>query len=241
MSVDIRNGVFILDGREVSYRLERRKGRRSVSIYVDPRDGLLLRTHPRFPLREVEEVLRGEEDWIRDKLRWQEDWLQNHPERHFVSGEDLPLLGENWTLELRKDASRRRARVLAENGRILLELPMGGNARHVMDNWMRRLARRLVLARVEHWSSRIGRSPRRVTLRDMSSRWGSCSSTGNLSFNWKLVMAPPEILDYIVVHELCHFVHPNHSKDFWDLVESYLPDYEAPRRWLRRKGATLYF
>ncbi len=241
MSVDIREGVFELDGRDVPFRLERRKGRRKVSILVEPRAGLILRTPRRFPLREVEETLRGEEDWIRDKLIWRQDWLDRHPERRFVSGETLPLLGEDWTLEIHRDPGRRRARILAKDGVIRVDLPRQADARHVLEAWMRRLARRIVIARVKHWSARVGKRPRKVALRDTRSRWGSCSSAGNLSFNWKLIMAPPEALDYVVVHELCHFVHLDHSPAFWTLVKRYLPEYERPRRWLSDEGSRLYF
>ena len=241
MSLDIREGVFVLDGRDIPFRLERRKGRRRVSIFVEPRQGLVLRTPPRFPLREVEETLRGEENWIRDKLLWRENWLSEHPERRFVSGETLLLLGEEWALEIHRDPLRKRAHIQAKNGIIRVDLSRSADARSVLEAWMRRLARRIVLARVDHWSARIGKRAGRVTLRDTRSRWGSCSSTGNLSFNWKLIMVPPEALDYVVVHELCHFVHLDHSPDYWALVEGYLPDFAVQRRWLSDEGARLYF
>ncbi len=241
MSLDIREGIFVLDGRDIPFRLERRKGRRRVSIFVEPRQGLILRTPPRFPLRDVEETLREEEDWIRDKLLWRENWLAEHPERRFVTGETLLLLGEEWTLDIHRDPLRKRAQIQASDGIIRVDLSRSADARSVLEAWMRRLARRIVLARVDHWSARVGKRARRVTLRDTRSRWGSCSSTGNLSFSWKLIMAPPEVLDYVVVHELCHFVHLDHSPAYWALVERYLPDYASLRRWLSDEGARLYF
>lgn len=80
-----------------------------------------------------------------------------------------------------------------------------------------------------------------ITIREQKTRWGSCSSNGTLSFNWKLMLAPPRVLDYVVVHELCHFKHMNHSKDFWALVESILPDYKEYRSWLKEHGSDLHF
>lgn len=79
----------------------------------------------------------------------------------------------------------------------------------------------------------------RVTIRDQKTRWGSCSSKGTLSFNWKLYLAPPQCLDYVVVHELCHLVEMNHSPAFWSLVESIMPDYRTWKKWLRENGHTL--
>lgn len=80
-----------------------------------------------------------------------------------------------------------------------------------------------------------------ITIREQKTRWGSCSSTGTLSFNWRLMLAPPRVLDYVVVHELCHFKYMNHSKDFWALVESILPDYREYRSWLKEHGSDLHF
>lgn len=81
----------------------------------------------------------------------------------------------------------------------------------------------------------------RVRVAMQRTRWGSCSSRGTLSFNVRLYLAPPEALDYVVVHELCHLVHMNHSKEFWALVESIMPDYKVWRRWLRENGNSLHF
>ena len=78
-----------------------------------------------------------------------------------------------------------------------------------------------------------------ITIRDQKTRWGSCSSSGTLSFNYRLIFAPPAILDYVVVHELCHLTHMNHSRDFWNMVESVLPDYKERRQWLKEHGQEL--
>ncbi len=74
----------------------------------------------------------------------------------------------------------------------------------------------------------------KVTIRDQRTRWGSCSSRGTLSFNWRLIMAPPDVMDYVVVHELCHLIEPNHSRKFWQLLAGLLPDFRQPRLWLKR-------
>lgn len=79
-----------------------------------------------------------------------------------------------------------------------------------------------------------------ITIREQKTRWGSCSSRGTLSFNWKLMLAPPRILDYVVVHELCHFKYMNHSREFWNMVGTVLPDYKESRRWLKEHGSQLH-
>lgn len=93
--------------------------------------------------------------------------------------------------------------------------------------------------RVYHFAHILGVSYGNITIRDQKTRWGSCSSKGNLSFNWRLILAPPNVLDYVVVHELCHRKEMNHSPKFWALVESVMPDYKQYRKWLKENGNKL--
>ncbi len=93
--------------------------------------------------------------------------------------------------------------------------------------------------RVAYYHTITGGEYTSITIRDQKTRWGSCSSTGTLSFNYRLIFAPPRILDYVVVHELCHLTHMNHSKDFWNMVASVMPEYKVHRKWLREHGHEL--
>ena len=107
---------------------------------------------------------------------------------------------------------------------------------------LRELARKAaeyIPGRVACYAPLIGVSYGRITIRNQRSRWGSCSSKGNLNFNWRLILAPGEVLDYVVVHELAHRREMNHSERFWRLVENILPDYQRQRRWLKENGETL--
>ncbi|MDE6404610.1 MAG: M48 family metallopeptidase [Lachnospiraceae bacterium] len=108
------------------------------------------------------------------------------------------------------------------------------------------LEKRYIAAAKEYFPKRAayflpltGGSFQRITIRDQKTRWGSCSAKGTLSFNWRLMLAPPAVLDYVVVHELCHLTHMDHSKAFWTLVESVCPDYRIHRKWLKEHGAEL--
>lgn len=108
------------------------------------------------------------------------------------------------------------------------------------------LTQRYIVAAKEYFPKRAayfrqftGGTYNRITIRDQKTRWGSCSAKGTLSFNWRLMLAPPAVLDYVVVHELCHLTHMNHSKAFWALVESVCPDYRTHRRWLKEHGQEL--
>jgi len=101
-------------------------------------------------------------------------------------------------------------------------------------------ARAVIVARVEHFSRIIGVRCRRICIKDPRSLWGSCSGKGRLNFSWRLVLAPPGVLDYVVIHELCHLMEMNHSKKFWYLVNRFCPDHKAQRRWLRANSELLH-
>ena len=100
----------------------------------------------------------------------------------------------------------------------------------------RQLARRVIGQRASYFAAKMGVTCGRISIREQKTRWGSCSGQGNLNFNWKLILMPPEILDYVVVHELAHRKQMNHSPAFWAEVERILPDWRERRRWLREKG-----
>lgn len=241
-----------IDGREQPYLLIRRLGRRRLTLSVEPRRGLVVLAPPRLAQATIEAFLVAEVAWWTARLAELAAWEAAHPLRAFVDGERLPLLGEAWLLRVSEEWGRTRSRVArmpsdAGSGEIRLLLPAGLDldarrtlAAAALEAWYRRLARELIAARAAHWARALRVTPAAITIRDTRSRWGSCSSSGRLSFSWRLVMAPPVVLDYLVVHELCHLKQSDHSERFWALVAEQIPDHERARRWLRRHGRELY-
>lgn len=148
-----------------------------------------------------------------------------------------------WVIAQVRRAAAARATVQGPDGTVLLEgrhvprheLPQG----EALERTLRARARAALEAAVARHAPRMGVRPAGMQVRAQRTRWGSCSRAGGLSFNWRLIQAPPEVLDYVVVHELAHRVHPNHSTAFWMLVHAHCPDYPAHRRWLRRHSALL--
>jgi len=147
-------------------------------------------------------------------------------------GDALPYLGAR--LELRPQAGRTRVR---RDGDALL-VP-AGDALLALERWYRRAARAEIAPRLDHAVAELGTSYAQLVIRDQRTRWGSCSSTGALSLNWRLLLAPEPVLDYVVWHEACHLRVPDHSRRFWALVALHCPGFDEPRRWLRAHGATL--
>lgn len=115
----------------------------------------------------------------------------------------------------------------------------GGDPLMTLTDWLKNLARIRILAALEARSQEMGLFPTRVSLRDQKTKWGACTSRGTVTFNWRLIMAPPEVLDYVVVHELAHLKELNHSPRFWAVVERYCPKWRIHRKWLTHNGHRL--
>ena len=154
----------------------------------------------------------------------------------FEPGALVPI--EGVERRLRHDGRHRGRLAVREN-----EAVAGGDVRHfrrrVRDGLIALGTERLG-EHVVRLSDRLGRRAARVSVRDTTSRWGSCSSSGTLSFSWRLILAPPEVLSYVVAHEAAHLVHLNHGKEFWALVERLMPDYRTPQTWLKEHGRGLH-
>lgn len=156
----------------------------------------------------------------------------------YKSGASFPYLGEEYTLEIRRYRSYVRPGVMAEGNKLVVLTARTEAAviEGAVKNWYEDRAKQILPARVEQYRRQLGETIGTVRIKNVKSRWGSCSSKRNLNFNWRLVMAPPEVLDYVVVHELCHLRQMNHSAAFWSLVEEILPDYKRRRDWLKTCG-----
>jgi predicted metal-dependent hydrolase len=169
----------------------------------------------------------------------------------------VPLLGRDLTLRVRVEPGRVRPHValreaptpepdgqleLAPPAELHVAVGAAGTAalRDALERWYRRRARAEVAPRLDAASARAGTAYTRLTIRGQRTRWASCSDSGAMSFNWRLLLAPEEILDYVVEHEVAHLEVMGHSRRFWALVERRCPDYRGHERWLRRYGSTLH-
>lgn len=144
---------------------------------------------------------------------------------------------QDWILEkvaLQKQRKQEREARAAES-----ESKYTPQQRAGLERRYRQAAKEYIPKRADYFAQRIGVSYERIRIAEQKTRWGSCSSRGTLSFNWKLMLAPPKVLDYVVVHELCHLIEMNHSPRFWNLVEEIIPDYKEYRKWLKDNGNTL--
>jgi predicted metal-dependent hydrolase len=210
------------------YRIRRSTRARRVRVTVDA-DGSVTVTLPRrAPDKAAAEAVRELAPWIAKRRRT----LARAAAENARTPGTLPYLGTTLTLH----AEPGRERVHRRGDTLLVPehdpLP-------AIERWYRRQARLEVAPRLDAATRRAGSRYTKLTIRGQRTRWASCSTTGAMSFNWRLLLAPPEILDYVVEHEVCHLEIMDHSPRFWALLEARVPHWRAHAAWLRRYGSTL--
>ncbi len=218
-----------VNGRRISYELHRSPRRRkNVTISIEG-DRVRVLAPARTPQQQIAEFVAQRADWIASHL---DSARPIGLRSQLGEGGLLPLLGVRYPVE----ASLAPFQFDGERFRVDVSKP---ERAAYAEAWLREYARDHFTAQVEHWSPIVGVQPKRLQIRNQKTRWGSASSRGTLSFNWRLIFAPPEIIDYVVVHELCHLIQPDHSPKYWALVESVMPDAQHHRRQLRELGDSL--
>ncbi|WP_136443149.1 M48 family metallopeptidase [Pacificoceanicola onchidii] len=175
----------------------------------------------------------------RDFVLSKEDWLRGHLDKHEAAaivslGQSLPIHGRNVALVPGSGRSVKRS------GDTLMIPGAEAQVPRRVQAFLKTLARDRLAEASDRYAARLGRPYNRLTLRDTRSRWGSCTADGGLMYSWRLIMAPPEVLDYVAAHEVAHLQEMNHSAAFWAVVEQLYGDWRGPRRWLRENGPALH-
>ena len=222
-------------------RIVRSKRRKRVSIRIVPGE-ICVSVPQRMDERIVQQMVMQKRQWIERKVA--ESTALPQPEcYHYVDGESFDYLGARHTLRLEKGypnwVVQQEQELVVTAGRRLSTEQRSRSAERQLKQWYRQQAEVWLQARTDHFATEIGVVPQSVVVRLYRARWGSCSSRGEIRYNWKLMMAPVDIIDYVVVHELCHLLQGNHSAAYWALVGRYLPDYRQRREWLKRQGHRL--
>ena len=230
-----------VDGITAPVEVRRHPRARRLTLRVSRTRHAVVLTMPRnCEAKEADLVLAKSLDWLRERL-------ERVPEPvPFAAGATMPLRGVLHAVDFagaRTLPGRSIVDVVAGPSRGLARLVVHGTAEHAprrLKDWLVGEAGRDLDVRVQHHSKNLGLRPRRITLRDQRSRWGSCTPDGQLSFSWRLVMAPPFVLDYVAAHEVAHLAEMNHGPRFWRLVERTMPGLEEAKVWLRLHGMELY-
>jgi predicted metal-dependent hydrolase len=225
---------------EIEYTIRRSDRARRARIVVDP-DGVEVVVPRRMALRHVAPFVEEKRPWIERTLRRYREAELSAPPVELEHGGVVPYLGRELLLNVRVEPWRQRSHV-AQRGEVLrVGVASGGPEaiRDALERWYRSRAREEVAWRLDAACARAGTSYRSLSIRAQQTRWASCSTNGTMSFNWRLLLAPEEILDYVVEHEVAHLAVMDHSKRFWGLLASRCPEYKQHERWLRRHGPGL--
>jgi len=224
----------------LSYEIVR--SRRATADIVVERDGrVVVRVPQSIPHQRIEDLVHAKRYWIYKTLAEWRDLNATKVLRGYRNGEGFLYLGRSYRLSL---VGRQDEPLQLKEGRFWLRRDLvdrGEVARAkaaFRDYFIARGLERIP-ERVRYYAPKVGVRPHRIAVRELSHRWASCSPKGNLAFHWKCMMAPPTIIDYIVVHELCHFHHLNHTEVFWNEVDKVMPSYRERREWLKKNGASM--
>jgi predicted metal-dependent hydrolase len=223
--------------------IKRRAFKRSIGITLQVNGSIQVSAPKLLPLSRIHKFLDQNRDWIAKNLESYEELRKQYPPKRFAQGEVFLFLGIPCTLHF-NCGSRRKISVSRVDDELRCEIPKDAwknfdpsvphpEVADVIADFYKESAEIILSQRIELYSKRMGLKPKTVRFRSQKTRWGSCSSRGTLSFNWRLVVAPLVVMDYVIVHELAHLKFYNHSKAFWNLVETQIPTYRERRSWLK--------
>lgn len=204
-------------------------------------------TAPRaLPKKMLDKMIAGRRDWAIKRLaQLAADYRRFGLPKYFAGGETFPYLGADYPLMVLVSGSSNRSNCSLVDGRFVVQIPRAEEddqpkfVSKAIYDWYRERAEEEIRDSIKRWSLVIGKTPASTRIRNQKSRWGSCSHRSVVSFNWRLVLLPRELLDYVVVHELCHMIEHNHSNRFWNLVETTFPDSKDSRKKLKRYAVYL--
>ncbi len=223
--------LLAVTGLDRPVALRRNARARRLSLRLDPTSGeVVVVAPPRVPAQVIADFVNRHAEWVRRRRAAMPVRMP------FLPGVEIPILGVPHRIAHDPAAGRG---VRCADG----ELRIGGPAEHLgarLAAWLRAEARRQLLLRSRAAALRLGVTVAAVTVRDTRSRWGSCASSGRLSYSWRLLLAPESVLDYVVAHEVAHLVEMNHSARFWAVVDRLHPDADRCRAWLKARGQDLH-
>ena len=213
-----------------------RTKRKTIAIIVHTDGRVVVRAPLKANKKQIEAFVTSKMEWIEKHRQRVQSLVIQDTRKKFAPGEIFLFLGASYPLEFKEQVAQG---FVLLNGSFQLKQDLQPSAAAIFTRWYQIKARQIITERVTWFSRRYNFKPAKIRISSARTRWGSCSSRGTLSFTWRLVMAPIEIIDYVVVHELAHLLERNHGPNFWHEVEKILPDYKEKRAWLKENGSQL--
>lgn len=230
----------------LNYQLRRSERAKKTRIIVTS-DKIEVVAPIKISERRIRAFVETQQDWIRNaisRIQYRAQTIQSLAPAAYIEGAQIPFQGRHMPLSIKPTSAKHLRVQLAEQG-FVVYLPdrhTENSSEYIktgLESWMKQHTRQLALKMIDKHSPTHQLFPRSLKIKTQKSRWGSCGPYNDINLNWLLLLAPPVIMEYVVIHELCHIKHKNHSKDFWQLVAAHMPDYLAHRNWLKQHGANL--
>jgi predicted metal-dependent hydrolase len=223
-----------------SLRIEVKRSPRRKTLELDVgRDGQIILYAPEGVAEaKLESLVKQKLVWIYQKLSRKEEELHRFPQKEFVSGEGFYCLGRKYRLKLLDDGyiPRKKVGLELKNGQFLMPRQLATKGRNIFINWYTKRATEWISRRVRMLQPRVAAELKSFGIRDLGFRWGSCTRKGKMLFHWRIILLPPERIDYLILHELVHIHEHNHSPAFYERLRRASPNFELHEEWLRRHG-----
>jgi len=221
---------------DLDFSVQRSSRRSTLGITIE-RDGALHLTAPMdAPQQRLEAAVRSRQFWIYSKLALRQQRARREVPRAFASGESYAYLGRSHRLWIEPPGHPDQPAVLLRAGRLVLRADAQSKARDRLRTWYTIRGEEWLPDRCRVWATRLAVTPSTVRVGDLGHRWGSCGGRANIRFHWQVMTLPPSVIEYVIVHELSHLLHANHTRAFWGAIERVLPDFEQRKEWLAAHG-----
>jgi predicted metal-dependent hydrolase len=216
------------------YTVIRRPWRRTLSITISADNKIIVKASKTLPDKKILTFIKQKEKWINKITSFNQKIRKPYIPKKFIEGEKLLYLGKEYPLIIKET---QKGNILFQNEAFVACIPgKCQNPRNYISNklinWYKISAYKTLLEIVSLYEKIVNVTISDLQIKTLNKTWGSCSKKGVISFSWKLIMAPIHIIDYVVIHELCHLIHHNHSQKFWNLVKTLIPDYKNRKKWL---------
>ena len=213
-----------------------RTNRKTMVIVIENDASVTVRAPRRVSKKEIFDFVKSKKDWISEKQKEASLKARQARAKKFVEGELFLYLGKLYPLVITDETSYA---LRFSKGNFVLHTKCQKDAKSIFIKWYKRVALKLLTQRIEYYSKVTGIRYKNIRINNAQSRWGSCGLKGTINFTWRLILAPQEVVDYVVVHELAHLKELNHSSRFWNIVKSIYPDFLKSRKWLTDNGHIL--
>ena len=216
------------------YTVIRRRKKRHLTLTVSSDNTVSVSVPKRISEKEVREFVLDKIDWVKQKISHNQKTRKPYIPKKFIQGEEFLFLGQLYSLVINLAS---KAKVTIEESSLKIYLPrrVSNTTEYIQSriiDWYKQVAYKTLLERIAMYEKEIGVNINDLKIKTLKRSWAHCTRKGAVTFTWNLVMAPLNIIDYVVVHELCHLIHLNHSKKFWSKVAAIIPDYKECKKWL---------